>query len=199
MDTATQNSCIELVKEYDEEIEFQEKCRVRNKLYLILRPYLLIWVKEGFRKKGKWEEDGYILSLSWDTFLYSLSYYKRDGHFITHFRNYSLFYLLSIANINCSLNTNTVPVEEIDKQVDINEVLYFCENVLNDYSTLKKFKRLVEENLRGEYVQIFEDALLSMSPYPPYRINREKELKINHYRYIEAKKVFRTIIAFLLE
>jgi len=199
MDTRTQNACIELIREYDKETDFHVKCRIRNKLYHILRPYLICWIKERHKKRGEWEDEGSILSLSWDTFLYCLSYYKRDGNFITHFKKYTTFYIISMFNINSSLNRKVVVMEEVDRQVEINEVLYFCGNILNEYVAVKKFKQLVEEKLGGDYIKIFEDALLSMSPYNPYRINREKELKINHYRYIEAKKVFRLIISFLLE
>ena len=173
------------------------KQRLRNEVYLLVKPYLLRCIRNRLIAKKIWLDEGEILSVSWDAFLYCIQRYKEHYFLPSHIRIYSGFFLLSYLGRKRLHPSISMDVEKTQRAVEENDAKY-SKTLISEYLSLQQFCSLVQKELGEEYVYVFEDALLSMSPSPFHRRTREKELKINHYRYTEAKKVFRQVIAFLL-
>lgn len=173
----------------------RSKEKIRNELFLLVQPFLLKCIKRKLGKRGIWKEQPEILSMSWDVFLYCLNRYKEGYSLPAHLYIYSEFYLISYFHTE---NKNKIAyIEECGEKVT-DRASDHVRNLINEYISLKQFHALVEKNLGDDYARIFEDAMMSMTTARSPRISRQKELKIKYARYIEAKKVFRQIIIFLL-
>jgi hypothetical protein len=177
--------CKQLARRYLSMTDSMDKDTLRNKLFLSLQPFLIKWIKSIYSSKHRYHSNDFILSKSWDCFLFALNSYKPHKHipFINHFFSYTKFCLLS----------QKIEVEHKEykdnehRDVDIN----YCYDVLED---LKKFR----DTLPSEYVIIFEDAICSLYGENRDRAMRNKETPVHFYRYLESKKIFKIVIDYLV-
>ena len=187
------DSATVLIKRYKGSKRELTRNKIRNELYLLVKPFQIKCIKERMAKRKTWLEEPEILSMSWDAFLFWLQRYKEKYFLPFHIRTYTGFFLGGIRRGE----PKEIYLEESKREVG--EVVFECsKEIREDYVALKQFHEFIEKELGREYIVIFEDALMSMTPSNFHRINREKEFGINHYRYVEAKKIFRQMIAFLL-
>lgn len=195
MDKEVVEKGTDLIRQYQGRKGKRGKKKIRNEIFLLVRPFLLKCIKRKLGKRGIWKEETEILSMSWDVFIYCLERYKEGYRLPAHIHIYSEFYLISHFH---SENRNRMTyVEEFEKEPP-NMSSDHVRNLISEYLSLRQFYLLVEKNLGDDYAKIFQDALCSMTPACFHRVNREKEIGVNHYRYVEAKKVFRQVIIFLL-
>lgn len=164
-----------------------EREKLRNKIFIEMLPFLKKWMSGILSKKKVFLSQEEMLSKSWDCFLYSLKHYKvhRGINLPNHFYTYTNFYL-RIIQIDYK--------EEIDQYHRALTIDWHPENFYIHLEELNAFRKTLDD----EYKMIFDDALMSMMPSNKDKKYRIKESKISNLRYQESKKVFKTIIDFLI-
>ena len=195
MDKETIETVLPLIRRYKTIKREKTKNKIRNDLYLLLQPFILKCLKSRLSKKNMWLDEGEILSTSWDAFEYCLERYEEKYFLPSHFRIYTGFYIL---NHLVYRNLPNISIDTEDGKRAAEDSIDGTKLIIGEYLVLKQFYTVIGRELGEEYTSIFEDALMSMSPSCFHRRSREKELKINHYRYTEAKKIFRLIIMLFL-
>jgi len=155
MNQETQKKCFELIKKYNNYKSKKHKVLVRNELFGIMQDWMLLWVKSILNKWGKWEEEGELLSISWDAFYFSLESYKEGNPLIpSHFHNYTRYFLLMKYAKEERVH---IQLEELK---DTLMLVYSPENVAFDkLLTLHQFRDVIPD----KYKVIWDDATQSLS------------------------------------
>jgi len=158
---------------------------LRNKLFEILNPFILMWMSSVLKKKGMYLEKSELLSVSWDCFEFCLKHYKIDRNIPipNHFYSYTRFYL------------STAHLEKGKKDKRYGSSQEFSNGEQFDIlDELKKFRSCLDK----EYESVFDDALMSMRAAPKDRTQRLGVTTLSYHRYHEMKKIFKVVIDFLL-
>ena len=184
-------TCYDLILEY-KKCERTEKEEVRNKLFLEMKEYIIKWISSISSQKGEYLTQKELQSKSWDCFLFALKYFKTEKSIPipNHFYAYTRFKL--------SMKDKS---EKSIKQPNDTDILDLCDPDNNDifivYGHLEELS-LFRRNIPIDYQKIFDDALYSMMPGRSLRKRRSKEVNFTYPRYLEAKKIFKMIIEYLL-
>ena len=188
-----QQQCKQLILKYKSYKREGWKVRCRNQLYLLMKPWLLRWVKDILGKWGKCESEGGLLRLSWECFYFCLERYKVGSSISLpkYFYNFSRYYLLGLY---ARREVVTLPLEELKEVLHLvpeNPPNALLENIL----TLRQF----QEQLPEEYVPVFEDALMSLAPAPKQRVwHWRKGMGVTRQTYCELKKAYKNVILWIL-
>ena len=166
---------------------------IRNDIFKKMHPYIDVWVKSLLRRYGEYVDVQERLSLCWDCFLFSLRHYRpeRKINVPRHFYSYTRFFFL--ARISKQNKEKKIKIDQPDLNDGVD--LVDLEIIYEQLEELTKFREFIPDN----YQKIFDDALLSMAGSPRDKVCYVKSDAYSQYKYREAKKAFRFVIAFLLQ
>ena len=173
------------IKKYKKLKNEDKKVGIRNSIYLEMMPWLLIWVKNIIGKWGREETEQEILSLSWDCYIFALTYYNNlDVPLAYHFYDYSRL---------CLLQHYAKKDEGIHVELEELKYLLFLEQSPESISfvnllTLYQFREIIPD----KYKIIFDDAAQSLSPRPTDRKTSKHEF--SQPVYYAVKDILRPII-----
>lgn len=185
--------CEDLIIKYRTKLlkkDRKTKIQIRNELYLTLYNDMIKWIQSILSKFGTFKGQHEIVSLSWDCFEFCLKHYKRASSIPLpqHFYKYTEYFL----------RTNIIK----SKSKEITQgalVANAAENPFDAFLHKDELKRF-RDSLPVEYRVVFEDAMMSLPQNRVLGINRfNSELGLTYPRYLEAKKVFKMIISFMIK
>jgi len=193
------------------------KNQFRNRVFMIMKPFLEKWIVAILSKKGVFLSKEEAVSKGWDCFEFCLKNYK-IGKAIplpNHFYAYTKFYLIMAFKKELRLKKKEISdISEIaihrrgvygnggiiEKRTDRetkDDVLDIEDSFSVVYEHLEELWKF-KNRLQKEYVTVFEDALLSMSPNNSHKVQRVKESGLGYAKYHEIKKLMKVVIEFLL-
>jgi hypothetical protein len=207
MDKAKSAEYKKLIQRYQTLPDGKRKDRLRNRIYIELRPFMMKWISAILSKKGVFLAKEEILSRSWDCFEYCLKLFKPHKNFYVpnHFYAYTRFYLKAKPIID-KIDTELVPeyvksnfraslYREGHKENSSNDsAVIDYDKLYENLEELRSFRAVLDE----EYVLVFDDAVMSLAPSNKDRQHRMKESSLTHVRYKESKKLFKIVIDYLL-
>lgn len=85
-----------------------KKQQMRDELYMEIRGYLMLWIKNILKKWGKYKDDTDIMSESWFAFMHCIKHYKLSydniaGYFYTYTRYYLFVEYAKKENVTISI------------------------------------------------------------------------------------------------
>ena len=183
--------CLKMIKEWNVCSISHEKDLIRNKLFIIIQPFMAKWIASILAKKSQYASDEEIKSKSWDSFKYCLRLFKEDKPIPlpNHFYAYTKFFL-SIPYSEKQILKNETKGPFVTEVTSDREPFHAYE----DIEELKYFRSLLPQ----EYVSVFDDAIMSLVPSNSQKLQRLEESSLGYARYREAKKIFKIVIEFLL-
>ncbi len=182
--------CTKLVKDYFALSDrTQEQQEVRNKLYLIIRPYMDKWIESILAQRKVFLPKEELLSLNYECFEFCLKSFKPNLPIPlpNHFYAYANFFLKTNRSIE---NDNKYICIELDNEKE-GEVLHLAYEYIDE---LREFKK----SLPDEYQSVFDDALMSLVDSRPARMRRLDESPLTYQKYCESKRIFKIVIDYLL-
>jgi len=187
MTDAEQKKCKSLIFRYKK----KESIGIRNKIFLLLKPELIKWIKSVIGKRGKYLNEQEILSEAWDIFERGVFTYKKEYPIAKHFHITTSKHIRRKKLLEKKQGEKEIYLEDLDLEKAGNtECSYFTMNVL---ISIKSFYEI----LPVQYKAIFEDAMSSFQSGNRDNLSRLKEIGIPAHRYYESKKIFRWVINFL--
>lgn len=187
MTDAEQKKCKSLICRYKK----KETFRVRDKIFLLLKPELIKWIKSVLGKRGKYLNESEILSETWDIFEKGVSTYKKEYPIAKHFHITVNKHVRKKQFLEKKQGEKEVYLEDLDINTFGNKECSFI--TLNVLVSIKAFYEI----LPTQYQAVFEDALSSLRSGNRDNVTRVKEIGLPAHRYYESKKIFRWIINFL--
>ena len=171
--------------------ESDEGIRVRNEIYLELRPWLITWMKSILNRWERHEDDCELLSLSWDAFMFCLSYYKGNEYAVPkHFFEYTRYFLL---NYYAKAENVLLPLGELK------EILQLVDSPMNEvFEKLISLQQL-KESLPERFQVVFDDAIQSLHPDDKENIRTRGNLGFSDSTYRAVKEVLKPVICILLD
>ena len=201
MNKKTENECNSLIKRYKNDSGFiseKRKIQIRNKLYCIMSGDIQMWIKSILKKWGRYEKEGEILSISFDTFLFCLERYKIGfGSFQGHFFKYSRYYLLMKYGKEEREKIDWIPVDELKEifpsELQCNRKNLFI-NIFINLLTLTQFRDCLTDDIKF----IWDDAALSLSESHMERKEQCKKSGMSTSSYAKIKGTFINQIKLIL-
>lgn len=188
-------NCKRLALQWHQNTDLEEKNKIRNELFSVIRSSVEKWVVNILSDKKIYADPNETISYSWDCFLHALKHYKPDKPIPlpNHFFTYTRFFMLSkaekiIAGDLLITDKNDFEKEEDSGSRDLDAALAHLEE-------LKTYRSFLPES----YTPIFDDALASMLPGNRDR-KRDGLIKspVPYREYHEIKKIMKFTIEFLL-
>lgn len=180
-----------LIRQYKEK---DEPTLLRNKIFDLMHPGIMVIVKGILSKWGRFEDETEIVSLSWDCFLFSISKYDFDNYQVwPHFRRYSKYFLL----LHYSNEQAQLKKDEYLK--DFGDVFSEFADEGSNIEEIKRFR----EALPLEEQEIFDNVIFGDHP-PAYKSGEFQKKKdrsggISYYRYYTLKETFKRLIKHLIK
>jgi hypothetical protein len=171
----------------------ENRDEIRNNIYLEMKPFMQKTVTSVLHRKGIYISDEETLSIAWDCFEYCMSNYrhKKKIPIPVHFYKYSFFYITNELKKERKINKK----HEIISFEDLSTAeIGFDDDAYEELEELKSFRSTLPTN----YITVFDDAFMSLSPHNKDKINRMTETSLTNVRYQESKKIFKIIIRFLI-
>lgn len=165
------------------------KIKKRNEIYLILKPFLIKWIKSILKNWSTFEREEVILSLSWDAFEFSLKYYNNLSVPVPkHFHDYCRYYLLTFY---ARKDRVFLPMEELKETLLL----------IPTYQNIS-FERLLtlcqyRDSIPKDDVVVWDDAILSLSDGVKRR-HCSKSPGMRSRTYFRLKKAYISIIKLVL-
>jgi len=189
MNQKLQAECRELIVKYQQYKQEWRRAKVRNEVYLRMKPWMIRWVKSILQKWGKFESKEKLLSLSWEAFYFCLK--KYDGanpHLAKYIYDFTRYFLLM--EYATKDKHVVLPLEELKETLHLNPC---SENVMFDrLLTLQQFREVVPD----KYRIAFDDAFESLCSHIPDR--KESKHGMNRNVYCALKKAFKPMIELIL-
>jgi len=188
MTVSTQRLCQVLIANY----RITACSDMRDHLFELMKPYLLIWLKSALRSRKEYKTSPEILSMTWDVFMTGLISYDFKDAIPQHFSNEAA--RIVRREIKTRQRTrrrqqslsDTVEGDFIDRGDGYNRVL-------DDTLALKEFR----EFLPDDYRQVFEDAITAEA-FENSRMKRSPVSGFPKHRYYEARRIFQWFIQFFM-
>lgn len=176
------------IKQYNDCNCEETKIKIRNEIFLSLSPIFNKWVKKISGNHKVYMSDSERLSFCWDCFLFCIKYYdsKNNIPILKHSYTYSNFFFLSWLSKQENQETN---IDDCSEKENNPEKYY------SQIDELKKFRLELNEDDQ----KIFDDAILSIAGSNKDKIGYVKSTAYSQYKYRITKKIFKTIITFLLK
>lgn len=206
-----------LIIQYNNEKDTNTKNQLRNRVFMIIKPFMERWIIAILSKKGVYISETEATSKGWDCFEFCLKNYK-IGKAIplpNHFYAYTKFYLAmtfkkelrlkkkemtelsEIANHQRGVYGNGGIIEKRGNRETKEEILDIEDSFTDVYEHIEELAKF-KNKLSPEYVIVFEDALLSMAPNNSHKLQRVNESQLGYAKYHEIKKLMKIVIEFLL-
>ena len=198
MTDAEIKECQNLIFQWSEQNSHKEKDEIRNRIFHIMQTQLEMWIKSICRAKGSFLLPDDIKSKSWECFHYALKHYKPNGRIplCNHFYSYSRFKLITIETEKEIQNEDIIAKETGADGLD---------SIYGHIEELKSFREFLmkeEDDKHNKYAAgyagVFDDAILSLVPNRPDRTSHFDKKIMPYTKYLEAKKVLKLIVKFLL-
>lgn len=164
------------------------KVKVRNELYMLVKPFLCIWINAILQRWHFQRSEGDIISYSFPALLFGLEYWKPDssynfpGHFYTHTRYYLLHELAKETSVHVELN-------------ELRETLTLIPNEMN--LTFSALLTLVEiKNCLPDFAKPAFDDAVSTTVYSKSLRNTNR--KIDGTLYTKLKSSFTAIVEYFV-
>jgi len=183
MNKQLQKDCLELVKKYNSYKSKRYKTEYRNKIFLMMQPWMIKWIKSILSKWGKFESEQEILSTAWDAFYYCLNKYSNyEVPIPKYFHDFTRYYLLMEY---ARRDKVSLPMRELQDTLALVDT---PENILFDrLLTLNQFRDVLPEEYRG----IWDDACFSLAASVKEKMpmNNTRGLDYNLYRRLKASYI----------
>lgn len=200
--------CEESIGKWNKTPSGIEKNRLRNELFIFMKPFMERWVFSILSKHGKFLDEGNANSHIWECFQFCLLHFKPNQKIPlpNHFYAYSKFWLASESQkerkekkknqessgtargINESFSGNETNIDCVGDKIDDPFIVY------GHIEELKFFRDI----LPIEYGLIFDDAIMSMMPGNRQRVQRLDAVSLPYGHYHVAKRIFKIVIRYLL-
>lgn len=188
-------TCKRLALLWHQNFDPEEKNKLRNELYGIIRPSVEKWVINILSEKKVYVDQNEAVSYAWDCFLHGLKYYKPEKQIPlpNHFFTYTRFYILSEADKILSGNPLITDKNDFEKGEDSS-----CRDLDVALAHLEEL-RTYRDFLPETYTPIFDDALASMLPGKrEWKNDGLSKSPVSYKEYYEIKKVMKFTIEFLI-
>jgi len=194
MNEKQQKECHLLIKRYKELKQEATKVKYRNKIYLLLKDFIIIQMKSVLSKWKKHVSGEELLSNSWDVFVFCLDYYDpiKFSSPVPHFYRYIKYWLLMWhAKKDESI---CLPIEEL---ADTLTIIDSPENIA--FGKLLKLYNM-REAIPDNNKVVWDDAFLSLSYTKKKSDNyRSEKIGMDYNTYRRLKLSFKGIIRYVLE
>lgn len=194
VDIQQKNHCKALILQLQSEKDIEKQRELRNSIFLLIKPFMEKWIASILSKKQVFLNRHEMKSVSWDCFEYCLRLYQpsKDIPVPNHFYAYSKFFL---SGSRKSLKK--------DPSVSGQDYESFSEAASSDMHPFDAYESIDElksfrSRLPSAYVPIFDDAIMSLAPGNNQKMNRSSEIPVPYDKYMEAKRIFKIVIEFLL-
>lgn len=168
-----------------------QKSKIRNEIYLELKPWLLRWMKSILERWDRYEESHELLSMSWDVFMFCTSYYKDTKYTIPkHFYEYTRYFLL---NYYAKKESVFLPMSELK------EILQLVESPENEVFEKLLALQQLKDALPSKYQVVFDDALQSLHQAPMFNKRTRGSLGFSDSTYRAIKEILKPVICILLD
>jgi len=169
MNKNTENECKQMIEKYYSFKQEKRKIKIRNELYCIMSGDIQMWIKSILRKWGRYEEEGEILSISFDAFLFCLEQYniKKTSGLNKFFYDAIRYFLLMKYGKE---NKVRLPVKELKEILEMDsspEGIVF-DNLL----TLIQFRDCLPNDITRV---VWDDAAMSLSSENKYKVRSKKD------------------------
>lgn len=195
MNAQQKNHCKELILQFQSEKDIEKQREIRNNIFLLVKPFMEKWIASILSKKQVFLSRHEMKSISWDCFEYCLRLYQPQKNIPVpnHFYAYSKFFLSgsnkTFKKDPINLSQGCPSFSEKDSSADMSPF-----DAYESIDELKSFR----SRLPSQYVPVFDDAVMSMAPGNNQKMNRSCEIPIPYDKYVEAKRIFKIVIEFLL-
>ena len=182
--------CYMLLQKYCRYKSNNMRAKVRNELFLHMRGYLTVWVNRILKKWGRRERSDEIMSMTWEVFMFGITYYKSHydnipAHFYTHARYCLLLHYAKQESVR-------VPLDEL--KTIMQEFPTLENQCFDKLLTLYQFRDVVPD----QYRHIWDDAMLSLDPQCKNRVSNARGNGIEMTAYRHMRKAFIPIIKLIL-
>lgn len=193
MNIELQCECLKLIKKYKSLKMAKYKQEYRNRIYLLMKVDILIWIKAIMKKWNRFEEEGELLSLSWDIYIFCLDHYipEKLTPVPKFFFEYTRYFLLMYYAKQQSIR---VPLEELQ---EVLELIEEPENIaFGMLLRLYEFREVIPDDCKI----VWDDAYLSLSNSGRNRERfKSKGVGMSDACYRRMKHSFEAIITLLLK
>lgn len=180
-----------LIRQYKER---NKPTLLRNKIFLLMHPEIMIIVKGILSKWGRFEDPAEVMSFSWDCFQFCLEKYDFERYKVwPHFRRYSKYFLLLHFGSRKKEAQKRGYLEDVQETFgelaeghsNIREVVEF-RNVLSPEE-----KEVFDEVVFGKDQPVYVDG--------KFIKKKDRKRKMSYYRYFSLKEHFKKMIIHLLK
>ena len=182
--------CISLFKEYQRRECVQEQQETRNRLFLIMKPYIETWLMSIARRRGVFINEQELISLSWESFLFCLDRYRQGNPILiqNHFFAYTRFFFLRWQVREAKRKSILEDLEDNMATVSFEDEILLLDEIV-------KLKKLIPK----EYQIVFDDTLKSMAGENKDKVKTSKKIHgLSMSQYHTAKKIFKVMIEHFL-
>jgi hypothetical protein len=189
MNIELQDQCKEIIIKCRSYKKKAYEVKKRNDLFLIMKPFMLKWIKSILKGWSRYEEEDKILSLSWDCFEYCFYKYSNyNVHIPKFFYDFTKYFLLMHYGAKDKVS---LPINELKKTL---QLVSSEDNIcLDKLLTLMQFRNVIPD----EDKVVWDDAVQSLSSKISDRRKTYKHgMDDNFYRRL--KKSYIPIIKLIL-
>ena len=181
MSDKEQELCQIEIKRYNNYTSKRYKEKIRNELFLRMKPWMIRWIKSILKRWGKYETEEELLSISWDAFMYCLGKYSDYNVPIAwYFHNFTRYFLLMKYGKQDRVLINAEELQETLGLVQIPE------NILFDrLLTLNQFRDVLPE----KYQLVWDDATQSLSKTMKEKTHQRNGIDKNMYSRLKASYI----------
>lgn len=190
LDRDLQDDIKELIMKQRRYIQKKRKDDARNVIYILMKPFIIKWIKSILRGWAKYETEENIIGLSWDSFYYCFNKYSNyDVPVPKFFYDFTRYFLLMHY---AKKDRVFLSLEELRATLHLVPTRHNI--AFEKLLTLYQFR----DAIPSDDLIVWDDALLSMSNVDRYK-NKSRNVGMSDFYYNRMKKTFISIIKTILE
>ena len=190
MNRELQDQCKEIIIKCRSYKKKAYEVKKRNELFLIMKPFILKWIKSILKSWSRYEKEDKILSLSWDCFEYCFYKYSNyNVHIPKFFYDFTKYFLLMHYGAKDKVS---LPINELKKTL---QLVSSEDNIcLDRLLTLMQFRNVIPE----EQLVAWDNAVQSLSIQDKQKYISYGKLGMSTDSYAKLKKGYKNIIKLIL-